>query len=74
MWQFLQESFTLGIEHKKMILKQKLNLLKFNMEDDIHIFVAYLQNMIEELENIDSTMADNVKVGILDRALPEDLK
>ena len=27
MWQFLQESFTLGVEHKKMILKQKLNLL-----------------------------------------------
>jgi len=74
MWNFLQESFTLGDEHRKMILKNRINFLKFNINDDIHIFLATLQNMLDELEIIDSDISDNTKVGILNRALPENLR
>jgi len=74
MWNFLQDSFTLGEEHQKMLLRNKLNRLKFTTDDDIHIFLATLQNMIDELEIIDTDLSDSVKVGILNRALPENLR
>jgi len=63
------ESFTLGEEHRKMILKIKINLLKFDIKGDIHIFPSTLQNMLDELEIIDSDISDYTKVGILNRAL-----
>jgi len=59
MWNFLQESFTLGDEHRKMILNNRINFLKFNINDDIQIFLATLQNMLDELEIIDSDISDN---------------
>jgi len=74
MWNFLQESFTLGDEHRKMILKNRINFLKFNINDDIHIFLATLYNMLDELEIIDSDISDNTKVGIPHCALPENLR
>ena len=74
LWNFLQESFTLGEEYRKMILKNEINLLKFDINGDIHIFLATLQNMLDELEIIDSDISDNTKVGMLNRALPEDLR
>ena len=74
LWNFLQESFTLGEEHRKMILKNKINLLKFDINGDIHIFLATLQNMLDELEIIDSDISDNTKVGMLNRTLPENLR
>jgi len=52
----------------------KLNRLKFTIDDDIHIFLATLQNMIDELEIIDTDLSDSVKVGILNKALPENLR
>jgi len=57
-----------------MILRNKLDRLKFTTDDDIHIFLATLQNIIDELEIIDTDMSDCVKVGILIRALPENLR
>jgi len=57
-----------------MILKNRFNFLKFNINDDIHIFLATLQNMLDELEIIDSDISDNTKVGILNRTLPENLR
>ena len=57
-----------------MILKNRINFLKFNINDDIHIYLATLQNMLDELEIIDSDISDNTKVGILNRALPENLR
>jgi len=74
MWNFLHDSFTVGDEHQKMILRNKLDRLKFTTDDDIHIFLATLQNIIDELEIIDTDMSDCVKVGILIRALPENLR
>ena len=74
LWNFLQESFTLGEEYRKMILKNEINLLKFDINGDIHIFLATLQNMLDELEIIDSDISDNTKVGMLNRALPENLR
>jgi len=68
MWNFIQDFFTLGEE------RNKLNRLKFTTDCDIHIFLATLQNMIDELEIIDTDMSDSVKVGILNRALPENLR
>ena len=57
-----------------MILRNKLNRLKFTTDCDIHICLAILQNMIDELEIVDTNMSDKVKVGILNRALPENLR
>jgi len=74
MWNFRHDSFTVGNEHQKMILQNKLDRLKFTTDDDIHIFLATLQNIIDELEIIDTDMSDSVKVGILNRALPENLR
>eukprot|EP00833_Pecoramyces_ruminatium_P003861 jgi/Orpsp1_1/1177893/evm.model.c7180000063233.1 len=73
-WKLLEKSFTKSIETRKMELKEKLNDLKYEEEQDIHIFMADLQNTIEELEKIDSDLSDNTKVGILNRALPEKLR
>jgi len=64
----------MGEEHQKMILKDKLNKLKYNMEDDIHIFLSKFQNLIDDLERIDSDLSDNVKVGMLNRSLPENIR
>jgi len=55
-------------------LRKKLNELKFEEEQDINIFMADLQNTIEELEKIDEDLNTSIKVGILNRALPENLR
>ena len=73
LWNFLQESFTLGGEHRRMILENKINLLKFDINGNIHIFLATLQNMLNELEIIDSDIFDNSKVGMLNRAFSENI-
>jgi hypothetical protein len=57
-----------------MVLKDKINKLKYNIEDDFHIFLAALQNLLDELKRIDSDINDNIKVGILKRALPENIR
>jgi len=74
LWNFLQKSFTLGEEHRKIILKNKINFLKFDINGDIHIFLATLQNMLDELEIIDSDISNNTKVGMLNRALLENIR
>jgi len=40
-----------------MLLNDKINMLRFTLEDDIHIFLAILQNLIDELEQIDMNLA-----------------
>jgi len=57
-----------------MEIKKKLNSLKYNEEQDINIFIATLQNLIDELENIDHDMEPSTKAGILNRTLPENLR
>ena len=73
-WEILNKSFTKGIEHRKSDLKNKIINLKYNPKDDIHIFIANLENMIEELEKIDSDISDSNKAGILNKPLPENLR
>ena len=41
---------------------------------DINIFIAELQNTLDELEKIDNDIESSVKVGILNRGLPEELR
>lgn len=43
--------------------------MKFNIEEDIHIFTAMLQNIIDELENIDGDIPSSTKAGIFNRYL-----
>jgi len=50
-------------EHRKVDLKDKIENLKYNINDDIHIFIAMLQNLINELENIDGNIPNNIKLG-----------
>jgi len=48
-----------------MILKNKINLLKFDINGDIYIFLTTIQNMLDELEIIDSDISNKTKVGML---------
>jgi len=48
--------------------------MKFDTKTDINIFIANLQNLIDELEKIDNDLSINTKIGILNRSLPEDLR
>ncbi len=73
-WTTLNKSFTKGIEHRKCDLRNKIINLKYNVKEDIHIFIANLENLMEELEKIDTDIPDSNKVGILNRALPQDLR
>jgi len=63
----LEKSFTVSPEKRKMEFKN-------NEEEDINIFIAKLQNSIDELENIDYELSDSAKAGILNRCLPENLR
>jgi len=73
-WKILQESFTKSLGRRKMELKEKLNNSKYDEDQDINIFIANLQNLIDELERIDNDMSDSTKVGILNRSLPDNLR
>jgi len=73
-WKILQESFNKSLGRRKMELKEKLNNYKYDEDQDINIFIANLQNLIDELERIDNDMSDSTKVGILNRSLPDNLR
>jgi len=73
LWKILKRSFTKNINTRKLELKNKLDNLKYNPEVDINIFISGLQNTIDELEKIDNDIKSSVKVGILNRSLPEEL-
>ena len=73
-WKVLEKSFTASPEKRKLEIKNKINSLKYNEEEDINIFIAKLQNALDELENIDYELTDTVKAGILNRSLPENLR
>jgi len=73
-WNVLKRSFTKNMNTRKIELRHKLETIKYNEESDINIFVAELQNIIDELEKIDNDMEPSTKVGILNRALPENLR
>jgi len=51
-------------EKRKLEIKNKINNLKYNEEDDINIFIAKLNNAIDELENSDYELSNPVKAGI----------
>ena len=74
MWNTLEKSFTLSPERQKLNLKTKIDNLKYSEDQDINIFIAILQNYLDELENVDHDISDNVKAGILNRALPDNLR
>ena len=48
--------------------------MKYSINDDMNTFIAMLQNSINDLENLEGDMADPIKVDILNRALPENLR
>ncbi|OUM59573.1 hypothetical protein PIROE2DRAFT_63684 [Piromyces sp. E2] len=73
-WKILERSFTASPEKRKIEIKNKINNLKYNEDEDINIFLAKLQNTIDELEIIDHELSDTVKAGILNRALPDNLR
>jgi len=73
-WKILKAAFTISEKTRKMELKNKLEEIKFDEDKDINIFMAELQNTIDELEKIDTELTSSTKVGILNRALPENLR
>ena len=70
----LKNSFTKGPERRRLDLRDKINDMKYNINEDIHIFISTLQNYIDDLEKIEGDLSDNSKVGILNRAIPENLR
>jgi len=74
LWKILKRSFTKNINTRKLELKNKLDNLKYNTDIDINIFIADLQNIFDELEKIDNDIESNIKAGILNRSLPEELR
>ena len=54
----LEKSLTMNPQKRKLEIKNKMNNLKYNEEDDINIFIDKLQNAIYELENIDYELSD----------------
>jgi len=50
LWKILQESFTKSLARRKMELKERLNNSKYDEDQDINIFIANLQNLIDEFE------------------------
>jgi len=73
-WTILEKSFTRNPERRRLELKNKINSLKYSEDQDINIFMATLQNTMDELENIDHDIGNNVKAGILNRCLPDNLR
>ena len=73
-WSILEKSFTRSPERRRLELKNKINSLKYSEDQDINIFMATLQNAMDELENIDHDIGSNVKAGILNRCLPDNLR
>jgi len=73
-WKILKASFTMNPERQKLEIKNKINNLKYNEDEDINIFIATLQNLIDELENISHDLGNEVKAGILNRSLPDHLR
>jgi len=59
---------------RKIEIQNKIETMKFDTKTDINIFIANLQNLIDELEKIDNDLSINTKIGILNRCLPEDLR
>jgi len=39
--------------------------MKYNTDIDINIFIANLQNLIDELEKVDNDLSSSSKIGIL---------
>jgi hypothetical protein len=74
MWNILKRAFTKIIGKRKIELKENIENAKFNMDDDINIFVTNLKNDFIELEKLDHDVTDNAKVGILNRSLPHELR
>ena len=73
-WTILRKAFTQSPEQRIQDLKDQIENMKYNMEEDIHIFIAMLQNLIYELENLDGDILSSIKAGILNRTLPEELR
>jgi len=73
-WEILRGSFTKGPGKRKLEIENEIKTLKFNIEEDINIFIATLQNLINDLEDIDNELSVNLKLGILNRCLPSDLR
>eukprot|EP00833_Pecoramyces_ruminatium_P003816 jgi/Orpsp1_1/1177848/evm.model.c7180000063104.1 len=60
-WKILESSFTKSKEQLKSELKLRLEKFKYDPKLDINIFVASMENIIEELEQIDNPINDNIK-------------
>jgi len=71
---FLRKSYTKSEEQQKIDLKEEIDNMKYSINYDINTFIVILQNSINDLENLEGDMADPIKVDILNRALPENLR
>jgi len=67
-WEILKALFTKSAGRRKLEIEQQIKELKYSVNDDISIFIANLQNLINE--DIDGALSDTSKIGILSRSLP----
>jgi len=64
-WKILQGSFTKSSGRRKIEINNKIEKMKYNTDIDINIFIANLQNLIDELEKVDNDLSSSSKIGIL---------
>ena len=55
-WEILRWSFTKSPGKRKLKIENEIKTLKFNIEEDINTFIATLQNLINDLEDIDNEL------------------
>jgi len=60
-WNIFQDSFTKSKERRKIDIQNKIETMKFNTKIDINIFIANLQNSIDENEKIDNDLSTSTK-------------
>eukprot|EP00833_Pecoramyces_ruminatium_P014527 jgi/Orpsp1_1/1188559/evm.model.d7180000065738.1 len=73
-WKILENSFTKGKEQLYAEINEKLNNLKYDSVIDINIFITTLENLFDELEFINKSLTDEIKVGIFYRPLAYNLR
>jgi len=69
-WKVLEISYSISKEEKKVQLKNKLKILKYNASDNFCIFIEKLNNIFKDLEDLGESFTDQQKYSYLHKMLP----
>jgi len=72
-WNILKASNTRSNEERKLELKNKLENMKYNKENDISLFIEEMNNIFNELSSLEMEISDEKKFEYLYLALPYEI-